>query len=242
MYERELLPVLLATLVAAPLLARWVGAAVARQLRAQPGQARRWMPSLPETPADEGTPAARFEAAIRRAEPRAVQYLLQQAQGERVLGADPLALAAHLSVPPEVAVALFDDWRRRLPCRLRVTQKGRLLHDFAVADLQKAVRTAWHAWPQRVLLFAAALLANLGATWWVVCGVAVGGYSLRAVLAQEDDFERLWAALGGIGALLLVFALSQVGAWLVRLITWRRFPKMAPAEKADDGAVAELPA
>lgn len=242
MHERDLLPVLLATLVAAPLLARWVGAKVAKHLRAEPGHARRWMPTLPETPADDGTPAARFEAAIRRAEPRVVHHLLSQAENGQVLRADPLAVAGALGLQGEVAVAVFDDWRRRLPCRLRVTQKGRLLHDFAVADLQGAVRSAWHSWPQRLLLFGAAVLANLGATWWVVCGVAVGLSSLAAVWRQEDDVERLWAAVGGIGALLLVFALSQLGAWLVRLVTWRRFPRMAPAEKPVEGDTEELAA
>ena len=242
MHERDLLPVLLATLVVAPLLARWAGNRVAALLRAQPGQARRWMPTLPETPADAGTPAARFTAAQRRAEPRIVQLLLKQAENGWVAGADPLAVAGELGLQSEVAVAVFDDWRRRLPCRLRVTQKGRLLHDFAAADLQGAVRSAWHSWPQRALLFGAAVLANLGATWWVVCGVAVGLSSLAAVWRQEDDIERLWAALSGIGALLLVFALSQTGAWLVRLLTWRPYPRMAPAERPVEGDNEPLPA
>ena len=235
MLERDLLPVLLATLVAAPLLARLAGALVAKHLRAEPGQARRWMPSLPQTQPQEGTPAARFEAALRRAEPKAVQLLIAQAHNGHVSGVEAPALAAQLGVAGEVAAALLDDWRRRLPCRLRVTQKGRLLHDFAVADLQTAVRSAWHSLPQRALLFGAAVLANLGATWWVVAGVAVGAASLGAVWRAEEDEARLLAALGGIGALLAVFALSQAGAWLVRMVTWRRFPRMAPAEKPMEG-------
>ena len=244
MHERDLLPLLLATLLLAPLLARWAGLRVAAHLKPVPGQVRRWMPTLPELPQDDGTPAARFDAAIRRAEARAVPLLLAQARAQSqetlqgleavpqvLAGLEAAPLAAQLGVPEPVAVALLDDWRRRLPSRLRVTRNGRLLHDFPVAAIAGAVRSAWHAWPQRLLLFLAAVLANLGATWWVVAGVAVGVASLGQVWQAADDEARLWAAVGGVGALLAVFAVSQVGAWLVHLVSWRRSPRMAKASR-----------
>ncbi len=233
MHERDLLPILLLTLAVAPLLARAVGWLIAAHLRAEPGKARRWMPTLPELPVEDGTPAARFDAAVRRAERRALPLLAARAVGGQVRAIDADALAAELTVPVPVATALLDDWRHRLPSRLRVTRGGRLLHDFPARALAGAVRSGWHALPQRMALMAAAVLANLGALWWVVVGVAVGVASLGAVLAAWDAGEEAMvvAALGGVLAVGLVFGISQLGAWLVRLATWRSAPPMAAPQE-----------
>jgi hypothetical protein len=233
MPERDLLPILLGTLVAAPLLARLVGWRVAQHLRAVPGQARRWMPTLPELPAEDGTPAGRFDRAVRRAERLALPLLLQRAEGGQVLAVQADTLAAEIAVPTAVATALLDDWRRRLPCRLRVTRGGTLLHDFPLDALRGAAQGAWHALPQRMVLMAAAVLANLGALWWVVVGVLVGVASLQTVLEayQEGEEAMVWAAVAGVGTLLTVFVVSQAGAWLVRLLTWRAKPKMAAPQE-----------
>lgn len=230
MHERDLLPILLGTLVATPLLARWAGARTAHHLRAVPGQGRRWMPSLPEQQPDDGTPAARFDAAVRRAERRAVPLLLAEQSGETLTGIQAEVLAGKLDVPVAVARAMLDNWRRRMPCRLRVTQSGAMLHDFARGDLKGAVREAWDSLPQRMFLMFMSIMANLGATWWVIVGVLIGVASLTAVFRAPEMEAQIIAALKGVGALVSVFALSQLGAWLVRLVALRRFPRMARPE------------
>ncbi len=227
MHERALLPILLGTLVAAPLLARWAGWRTANLLRAVPGQGRRWMPMLPDQPPGDGTPAARFDAAMRKAERRAVPLLLAQQQGELIVGIQAEVLAGQLDVPVAVVAAMLDDWRQRMPNRLRVTQSGALLHDFRRASVQGAVRESWRELPQRLLMLLLAITANLGATWWVIVGVLIGVASLTMVVRAPDVEQRIYAALEGIGAMLSVFALSQLGAWLVRLLTLRRFPRIA---------------
>ncbi len=227
MHERALLPILLGTLVMAPLLARWAGWRTANLLRAVPGQGRRWMPMLPDQPPEDGTPAARFDAAMRKAERRAVPLLLAQQQGERIEGIQAEVLAGQLDVPVAVVAAMLDDWRQRMPNRLRVTQSGALLHDFRRESVKGAVRESWQELPQRLLMMLLAITANLGATWWVIVGVLIGVASLTMVVRAPDIEHQIYAALEGIGAMLSVFVLSQLGAWLVRLLTLRRFPRMA---------------
>lgn len=231
LHERDLLPALLATLVASPVLAWLTGRLVARHLRAVPGAARRWMPTLPELPKHDGTPAARFDRQVRLAEAKAVQLLLRQPE-PMLTGLHAAQLAADVGVPTAVASAVLDDWRHRLPCRVRVTGDGRLLHDFDREAIAGAVRSAWHSAPQRLLLWLGALLANLGALWWVVAGALVGVTSLTEVLQAADEEAMVVSALTGVVMVLAVFGLSQLGAWLVRVLTWRRFPKMAAARVA----------
>lgn len=227
MHERQLLPILLGTLAVAPLLARWAGGAMARRLRAVPGQGRRWMPSLPVQEREDGTPAARFDAAVRAAERRAVPLLLAQGQGELIEGLQAEVLAGQLEVPQPIAAALLDGWRRRMPSRMRVTQAGALLYDFRRDAIRSAVADGDQPLLQRVFMMILAIMANLGATWWVVVGVLIGAASLTAVIKSPDQETAIIKALEGIGALLSVFVLSQLGAWLVRLLTLRRAPRMA---------------
>ncbi len=228
MLESSLLPLLLVTAVATPVLARLAAWRLGRLIDARPGYARAHMPSLPVVPAEAATDrlAQRFEAAVRLAERRAVQHLTASAAAKVTVEAGELA--TQLSIHVEVATALLADWRARLPCRVRVTRGGRLLHDFASADLKAAARDAWHAWPQRLLLWLAAILANLGALWWVVVGIAVGLVALREVLAAETDEARLGMAALGIGEFIGVYLAAQAGAWLVALMTATTGPKFAP--------------
>ncbi|MSP91717.1 MAG: hypothetical protein EXR79_07920 [Myxococcales bacterium] len=237
MHERDLLPILLATLLLAPLLARWVGLRVAAHQRPVPGRGRDWMPSLPETPPIDGTPGGRFEASVRKLERWAVADLLPAATHGVVREVTAEGLAGRAGVAVEVATALLDEWRRRLRCRLRVTRGGELRHDFPATDIASAARTGWHAWPQRVALWVAAVLANVGATWWVVVGVLTGVASLTAVWRARDDMGRLQAAAVGIGAIVAVFLVSQLGAWAVQFFAWRRHPRMDVAARGPDGAV-----
>ncbi len=228
MQESTLLPLLLVTAVAAPVLARLGAWRIGRLVDARPGHARKHVPSLPVVPAaaQSDRAALRFEASVRLAERRAVLLLTDGAADGVCVEASELA--TRLAVHTEVATALLADWRARLPCRLRVTRSGRLLHDFAVTDLKTAVRDAWHAWPQRVALWLAAILANLGALWWVVVGIAVGVVALRDVLAAETNEARLAMAALGIGEFVGVYLAAQVGAWLVALMAAAPGPKLAP--------------
>ncbi|MCO4763867.1 MAG: hypothetical protein KC502_20305, partial [Myxococcales bacterium] len=190
---------------------------------------RRWVPTLPDKPEATGSAARRFDAAVRRAERKAVKLLLQQTPHGAIRGVDADGLALTLGVPTEVAAALLDDWRGRLTCRLQVTRAGRLLHEFPRAAIRGAVSAGWHTWPQRVMLFGVAFIANVGATWWVIVGVASAVVSLGAVWVAEDDETRIVTAIVGILVLGLVFGLAQLGAYGVRMLLAAYRPKMASA-------------
>lgn len=231
MHESQLFPYLLASAIAAPVLARLAAWRLGTLVDARPGHTRARMPSLPvvpaEGPASRATDraAGRFEAAVRQAERRAVQLLCEGATGPVTVEASELA--TKLAVHAEIATALLADWRARLPCRVRVTRSGRLLHDFAPETLKTAVRDGWHAWPQRFALWLAAVLANLGALWWVVVGIACGVVALRAVWHAETDEARLGMALLGIGEFAGVYLAAQCGGWMVGLLSATKGPKLA---------------
>ncbi len=244
MDQHQLLIIVSVTLVTSPALAALAAILLRRHLRAVPGEGRRWVPALPGRPAATGRPARRFDAAVRKAEKRAVKLLLADTTATTIRGVEATELAVRLGVPAEVTTALLDDWRARLPCRLRVTRAGRLLHDVPREAVAKAVGSGWHAWPQRLLLFGAAIVANVGATWWLIVGVASATVSLGAVWAADDQESRVWAALAGVIVLAVVFGLAQLGAWLVRLLLWGFRPRMAPARLGavdDEGPTPDSP-
>ena len=234
MHERDLLPILLTTAIAGPILAKLVAARLGRVVDAVPGQTRRHMPSLPVDTAQttgsarqDASAARRFEGSVRAAERQAVVLLTENAADDTVVTLEASQLATQLGVHGEVATALLADWRARLPCRLRVTQGGSLLHDFKVEALHKAVKDGMHSWPQRMALFALAVLANLGALWWVVVGVAVGTVALRAVWQGEEQDEQLKLAAFGIIEFIGVYVAAQLGAWLVAVVLRSPGPKLA---------------
>ena len=248
MHDRDLLPLLLITLIAAPVLGRLAAWRLGRWVDAVPGQARKHMPSLPLTghsadgSANPTTAARRFDSAVRSAQARAVPLGLACAQNGQVCGLQAHELATQLAVPVEVTTALLADWRSRLPCRLRVTRNGLLLHDFTVEALQGAVRQAWHAWPQRLLLFVIAMLANLGALWWVVVGLLVGIQALRELSQAEGTENQLGVALLGIVEFAGVYLAAQAGAWLVALTVRTGGPKLAPQPPLESLVPAQGPA
>ncbi len=226
-----LLAIALGTLLGSPVLAVAAAWAARARLRVVPGEGARVMPGLPERPALTGSAARRFDASVRRAERRAVRLLLRAHAGPRITGVDAAALSASLGVEPEISRALLEDWRGRLPCRLQVTERGRLLHDFPREAVARAVVRGWHSWPQRVALFVAAVIANLGATWWVLVGVASAAVSLTAVWQAEGEGPKVVAAILGIGLLVAIFAVAETGAWFIRALQWGTRPHMAPARR-----------
>lgn len=235
MDQHLLLLLVSATLVASPVLAVLSALLLRRHLRAVPGEGRRWIPALPERPQTTGRPARRFEAAVRKAEKQAVKHLLFTSREATIAGIEAGELAVQLGVPPEVTGALLDDWRARLPCRLRVTRGGRLLHDLPRSAVADAVTSGWHAWPQRLLLFGAAIIANIGATWWLIVGVVSSMVSLSLVWEAEDIENRIFAAIGGVITLSVIFGLAQFGALLVRGILALFRPRMALARRDSEG-------
>ncbi|MEZ4465961.1 MAG: hypothetical protein R3F43_16220 [bacterium] len=182
-------------LVASPLLARAVAAALTAGQRPGPAGGRVLMPGLP--PVD----LRRSGAALARAAGRARKRILARPDEARDLEAG--RIAADAGVTPEAAEAALRDLAARLPHRLRVTADGRMLYDFRAADLRAAGRRRGAGPLRAVALFLAGALGNLGAVWPLVVALA-----LIAGLAGEDfgSIEAFTIAgavvLGVIGAVM----------------------------------------
>ncbi len=203
------------------LVAHLVGVGVARGLRVAPGHIRRAMPSLPTVDAGDGRGHA------WRRQVRAVEARLLDRFEAGVEGAHAAELAHALEAPVEAVRQALDRLRQEMPCRLRVTRGGRLLHDFsadAVAGLRARRRRTR---PLRLGLVLLALLANVGAIWPVVVLGFLAAGSLNAML--EADAAQV--GLVGLGALAALVAATLVFGWLMHgvLTPFGRHPRLGPA-------------
>ena len=193
--------VALLALVLSPFLAHIVGRLAYRAFRVAPGHARLVMPTLAA-----GGSAARLSA---------VEGRVLAALKDGASGVDPRALAARLSLDPTMVDAVFARMRDLIPCRLRVTASGRLLHDFAAQDVAKLRRQRALAWPRRAGLFLLMVLANGGATWPLFMSVAIGTLTLGEMCGKSKSEEDMIAVgLTGLLLIALVVGLALGIGWL----------------------------
>ncbi|MCB9536727.1 MAG: hypothetical protein H6704_10795 [Myxococcales bacterium] len=223
----------LVALLVGVLVAHAVGAGVARGLRVAPGHIRRAMPSLPAVDVGDGSGRA------WRRQVRAVEARLLDRFEDGVEGAHAAELAHALEAPVEAVRQALDRLRQAMPCRLRVTRGGRLLHDFsadAVAGLRARRRRTR---PLRVGLVLLALLANVGAIWPVVVLGFLAAGSLNAML--EADAAKV--GLVGLGALAALVVATLAFGWVMhRLLTpVGRHPRLGPAVVEPAAAAAPGP-
>ncbi len=227
--------VLLVTLLGGLALAHVVGLLLHGALRVRPGHVRRVMPSLPLGRVADGPRAAvRWRRTVRRAEGKVLAELEGGASG---VGA--ASLAARVHEDEEVVEAALARLRQEIPCRLKVTRSGHILHDFDSADIV-AIRDKRRAGlPVRGLFFALAALANVGAVWPVVTVLLIAFVSLEETLGGGP------VAAGVQGLALIAGVLG--GAWVVGgLLYWlcsplTSSPRLGPAGPEDPAdAIPEL--
>jgi hypothetical protein len=213
------------------LSARLVAGWVAKRWAPVPGRIEARMPGPAPAVRDGGTPAARFDAELARVAERLARDP-QTAEPDVEAG----RLAARLGEDPEIVAAVFERWRARWPCRLKVTASGRLLHTFARADLARDRRQRAFGHGYRALRWLVVALANVGATWPLVASLAiVGGAFAVLVDTASDATVPAWlvalVALGLTGAALV----ANLGlGWLIGRVLARPGPQMRDAAHAPD--------
>ena len=173
---------ILASLAIALILAHLIGRKVFRVLSISAGHGRRIMPTVPShQPEEQGRPGAAMRAAIRDVEAKLIDLF----QGG-VEAVEAAPLAAQLQTPVEWVEAALDRLRQEVPCRIRVTESGRMLHDFAAEEIAELKRRKSRAKPLKAGLFLLAICANAGTIWPVVTVLLLAGTSLAAMFAAFD--------------------------------------------------------
>lgn len=205
----------IAALILGFVLAHVIGARFSRRLVVKPGRIREVMPTLPVAPLLQGRAAARWNQSIDRVEGRLVRHF---EGGARTV--DGGTVAAEISEDAALVNAALERMREQIPCRLRITASGRLLHDFEAEDIAVLAARRRASWPFKALVFALSALANVGAMWPVllILMLAVGGLDmvLTAALTAGSQVGEL-VGLTEIG-IILVVAVGVVGlGFLARL-------------------------
>ena len=197
--------VVLIALVLGLALSHLLGASLVRLLTPRAGHARRVMPSLPLGFIVDGPRAAeRWMRTVRRAERRAIAAL----DGGGT-GIEARSLAARIHEDEEVVSAALARLRDEVPCTMRVTRDGRMLHDFDAADIAELRRRRRSTAPVRAVLFLLAVFANVGAVWPVVTVLMLAVVTLSAVTSEVGDPVEV--GLVGLGIIAAVLAGAYIG-------------------------------
>jgi hypothetical protein len=210
-------------LVAGLVLAHLVGRALFNSLAVSPGHARRIMPTVPFTDLQStGVAGEAFAAEVRAIEAR----LLERFEAG-VEGVYAEALAGELQEPVEWVEVALDRLRQEVPCRLRVTQTGRMLHDFEAADVHALRDRKRRAKPLRLGLFVVALCANVGTVWPVVTLLVIAGSALGMM---ASTWTVAAGALGLSSLVVVAVATVALGSLLhVMLSPMISGPKLGPS-------------
>jgi hypothetical protein len=233
-----LLTITLVCLIAGLLGGHLGGLVMTRSLSLRAGAIREVMPLPPALPPQTGRADRRWSRKVRALERR---LLLRFAVG--VSGVEAQALAAELGEPPELVEATLAHMREEIPCRLRITRQGRMLHDFASADIAQLSARRARALPRRILWLLAAALANLGAAWPVIAMTGVAGYALLDMWASQAAAGAEAALVSGLAGLLvtgIIFAATMALGFGARLLSWplRSGPALGDVATRDPGADA----
>lgn len=220
-----------AMILAGFVIAHVVGLSLSRRMSVRPGHAREVMPTLPVAPVSKGLGAEqRWNASIRRVEEKLIKEF-----ENGVEGAEASVLAGQIGEDETLVDAALERLREEIPCRLRITQSGRMLHDFDGEDIRALARMRTASWPLRASVFVLAALANVGAIWPVILMLTLALVTLNAVMGTATSAEGeivgvaglLYIAAAGFGAV----ALSLVARLLLTPLI--SVPKIGPSGTQD---------
>lgn len=203
-------------------LAHLAGMRLASRLDVRPGHVRRAMPTLP---LQQYAVGARWSRGLRRVE-RALLPILRAEPA----GVEAAPLAGRIDEPLALVVAVLERLREEVPCRLRVTRSGRILHDFEPAALAELASRRRRTRPWLLLVYLLGLFSNLGAAWPVITILFVASSTLGQVLRGGQDATTigLIGLLSLAGLVLLTVGVGYAMTGLLRPL--RAGPKLGQAE------------
>ncbi len=199
-------------LVATLPFAHMIAALVTWSIRVNPGHIREVMPVMPAARPIKGRAERRWDRQVHQAEARLLRRFKDGVQG-----AEASALAPLITLDPMVVEEALARMREEIPCRLRVTRQGRMLHDFKAEDVAALRRRRALSMPLRAALFGLALFANLGAAWPVLA-MALGAVLTLAAMAGAAEEEAFVTGLIGLSLLGVFFVVNLVAGLVVHLL------------------------
>ena len=212
-------------------LAHLVGRRVYAALSVAAGHARRVMPTVPSHALEtRGPSGAAMRGTIRRIER---QLLARFEGGAEGVEAAPLATA--IDAPVEWVEIALERLRQEIPCRIRITQTGRMLHDFEAKDVAALTWRKRREKPVRAALFLVATCANAGTIWPVVTVLLLASAALVAMLQAWDYTVGLTGLFLLVGLVVLTLLVGYAVSWLLN--PWMKGPQLGPSvpEDARDG-------
>lgn len=190
--------------------AHLLGRRIAARMTVRPGHIRRLMPTLPLRH-DETRPG--WAKRLRTAEKAVLKALIETPKG-----VEAAPLAARIGEDRDVVLGVLEHLRQEVPCHLRVTRRGRLLHDFDPTQLAELSRKRNARRPFIIGIYIMGLLANLGAAWPVILILFIAISTLQQVAGGQGDFVHV--GLVGIGMLFsLVVATLAFGGVMHLMLT-----------------------
>ena len=197
--------------VVALMVAHTVAYRIANFRTCEIGRGRDVMPTIAREEPDDTHRPDGWINRVRGVEKK----LLDHFQGD-VLEARASVLARDLGVMPILVDAALERMREEIPCRLRVTRDGELLHDFAAEHLDELRQRRRRSLPFRILLVTLSTLANISAIWPVLMIFFIGIAALDFVFSAEIAAALVFGLLGFVivsAILLSAFA----GSYVIRL-------------------------
>lgn len=216
------------------IVARILGGMVARHLRSPFGHGRDWMPTIPNNTVTDASAQKRWETRTRSIEARILKSLEKRPEN-----VEAEHLAGELGEDLAVVHAALTRIRDELPVRLKVTRKGRLIHDFTVADVQRLIARQKLKAPMRGLLFVLGVFANIGATWPMLLSIFVAVLGLVAMTTMPNPAVIGGIALAATGIIIVANALA--GSIIHLLLTPWGGPRLGSVETVEDSSAIEEP-
>ncbi|MEO1273360.1 MAG: hypothetical protein AAFX99_35190, partial [Myxococcota bacterium] len=204
--------IFLAGLVLSIPLAHLIAWLLTRSRRVSPGNVHEIMPVLPASRPIRGSAERRWNAQINRTEAALIRRFSNGVQG-----AEATQLAGQLGIDAEVVEEALAKLREEIPCRLRITAQGRMLHDFEAKDISTLQARRARSWPLRALIFVLAAFANIGAAWPVI-GLGLGAALTLLAMFSGPEEERLIVGLTGLFLLAVFFVVNLIAGWVIHLV------------------------
>lgn len=210
--------------------AHLIGAALSSRLDVEPGHVREVMPAMPSSPPVSGKAERRWDKQIRALEKK----LIAQFKGGAV-DVEAHDIAAQHGVDVVIAEAVLAKMREEIPCRLRITAQGRLIHDFKAEDIQALQSRRQRALPMQILLTILGGFANIGAAWPFLSMIAIAVMTLTAMAGANGSEAQLATGIAGLLGTGAVFFVTFVSGFVMHLFLtpFKKGPRLGDVLKGE---------